>query len=196
MKNKIFTDRKYQKVVQKSYNILGRNDFNLYDFFKLCPFTIEQLRIDNRHLKIKEWRHLGIFWSLLSGNNLLETGEIFKRTHSIAYHSLNIIYNDLHWYGENSIYIDRIKAILIKARFYEICFKLNDFDFCLMQCDGRSKIDHETKFIQIDYSLLTHENQFELYDFFVKCKLENAKELTLKVIDYYNNLYIEKNTIS
>lgn len=189
---KVFPDSKYKKIVQKSYNLLGRNKFYLYDFFKKCPYTIEQLRKDNRHKLIKEWRHIGIFWALLSGKNLLETAEIFKRNHSISYRTINILYDDLNFYGEKSIYIDRIKAILIQSRLHKTCFKLNDFDFCLINHTDHSKIDFETKFIEIDYSLLESKNQFELYDFFLKYKFENAKELAIKVSEYYRNYYVQK----
>lgn len=189
---KVFPDSKYKKIVQKSYNILDCKEFNLYDFFKACPYTIEQLRKDNRHQVIKEWRHIGVFWALLSGKNLLKTAEIFQRNHSISYRSLNIVYNDLHLYGENSIYIDRMRAVIVKSRLHIFCFKIDNFNFRLIHHGKRSFIDFETNYVQIDYSLLKGENQFELYDFFLKYKLENAKELAIKVSEYYQNYYVQK----
>lgn len=189
---KVFPDSKYKKIVQKSYNILDCKEFNLYDFFKTCPHTIEQLRKDNRHQSIKEWRHIGVFWALLSGKNLLETAEIFQRNHSISYRSLNVVYNDLHLYGENSIYIDRMRAVIVKSRYHIIAFKINNLMFCLIHRGKQSLIDIETNYVQIDYSLLESKNQFELYDFFLKYKLENAKELALKVSEYYKNYYVQK----
>lgn len=189
---KVFPDSKYKKIVQKSYNILDCKEFNLYDFFKACPYTIEQLRKDNRHQLIKEWRHIGVFWALLSGKNLLETAKIFQRNHSISYRSLKVVYNDLHLYGENSIYIDRMRAVIVKSRLHIFCFQIDNFNFRLIHHGKRSFIDIETNYVQIDYSLLESKNQFELYDFFLKYKLENAKELALKVSEYYKNYYVQK----
>ena len=68
-----------------------RNFYTMHEFYLICPYSHEELKIPNRSRDIMQWRQLGMVWSCLSGNSLVESGRMFGKDHATVVYSQEMV---------------------------------------------------------------------------------------------------------
>lgn len=69
----------------------NRKFYTMHEFFLVCPYSIDELRIPNRSRDIMQWRQLGMAWACLSGKSTVEAGSLFNKDHATAIYSQEMI---------------------------------------------------------------------------------------------------------
>lgn len=68
-----------------------RNFYTMHEFFLVCPYSIDELRIPNRSRDIMQWRQLGMAWACLCGMSIIEAGKTFNKDHATVVYSQEMI---------------------------------------------------------------------------------------------------------
>lgn len=92
-------------------DILQLPEYDMKDFWSVCPYTAASLLPQNRLYDVRSWRQLGMTWMVLSGESIIETGRVFERDHSTCAHAMSIILKALTNPGYDEIMemIDRVR---------------------------------------------------------------------------------------
>jgi hypothetical protein len=78
------------------------------DFLSVCPYTVEELRRNNRQPEILVWRYVGMTWLILEGYSLRNSARYFnKKDHATVIHAMKQVELSLSGYG-----LTRIKSII------------------------------------------------------------------------------------
>jgi hypothetical protein len=88
-------------------NLLGINKIYFEAFYNVCPFTLSTLKSKQKQEPLIFYKHLGAFWTWLSGETLEQTGLYFNKTHATVIHSLNNVINE-----KDYTYKEYLKAII------------------------------------------------------------------------------------
>lgn len=62
-------------------------------FWKVCPFTIEELKTKSRKQKIVTWRYIAMFFDYNERRNMIETSNRFNLTHASIINGFKRIQN-------------------------------------------------------------------------------------------------------
>jgi hypothetical protein len=68
-----------------------RQFYTMHEFFLVCPYSHEELKRPNRARDIMQWRQLGMTWAVLSGNTLVESGNLFGKDHATVIYAVSMI---------------------------------------------------------------------------------------------------------
>lgn len=68
-----------------------RNFYTMHEFFYVCPFSIDEMKVPNRSREIMQWRQLGMAWASLCGKSIVEAGAIFNKDHSTVVYSQQMV---------------------------------------------------------------------------------------------------------
>ena len=68
-----------------------RNFYTMHEFFLVCPFSHEELKIANRSRERMQWRQIGMTWASLTGLSLKESGKLFNKDHATVIYSQEMI---------------------------------------------------------------------------------------------------------
>lgn len=63
----------------------------MHEFFLVCPYTLDEMRIPNRSREIMQWRQLGMAWASLCGKSIVEAGQLFNKDHATVVYSQQMI---------------------------------------------------------------------------------------------------------
>ena len=63
----------------------------MHEFFLVCPYSHEELKIANRSRDRMQWRQLGMAWATLTGLSLTESGKLFNKDHATVIYSQEMI---------------------------------------------------------------------------------------------------------
>lgn len=58
-------------------------------FFNVCPYTIDDLRIESRKQDLMQWRQIGVVWLLICDYNSVSVANYFNKHHSNVYCALS-----------------------------------------------------------------------------------------------------------
>jgi hypothetical protein len=72
-----------------------RNFYTMHEFFLVCPYTHEELKIANRSRDRMQWRQLGMAWATLTGLSLTESGNMFNKDHATVIYSQQMLIDAL-----------------------------------------------------------------------------------------------------
>jgi len=68
-----------------------RSFYTMHEFFLVCPYSHEELKIVNRSRDRMQWRQLGMAWATLTGLSLTEAGKTFNKDHATVVYSQEMI---------------------------------------------------------------------------------------------------------
>lgn len=68
-----------------------RQFYTMHEFFLVCPYSQDELKKPNRARDIMQWRQLGMTWAVLSGNTLVESGNMFGKDHATVIYAVSMI---------------------------------------------------------------------------------------------------------
>ena len=68
-----------------------RNFYTMHEFFLVCPYSIDELKIPNRSRDIMQWRQLGMAWACLCGMSIVEAGKMFNKDHATVVYSQEML---------------------------------------------------------------------------------------------------------
>jgi len=68
-----------------------RSFYTMHEFFLVCPYSHEELKIANRSRDRMQWRQLGMAWATLTGLSLTESGKLFNKDHATVIYSQEMI---------------------------------------------------------------------------------------------------------
>lgn len=68
-----------------------RNFYTMHEFFLVCPYSIDELKIPNRSRDLMQWRQLGMAWACLCGNSIVEAGKMFCKDHATVVYSQEML---------------------------------------------------------------------------------------------------------
>lgn len=68
-----------------------RNFYTMHEFFLVCPYSHEELKIANRSRELMQWRQLGMAWACLCGSSTVDAGKMFNKDHATAIYSQEMI---------------------------------------------------------------------------------------------------------
>ena len=68
-----------------------RNFYTMHEFFLVCPYSIDELKIPNRSRDIMQWRQLGMAWACLCGMSIVEAGKTFNKDHATVVYSQKML---------------------------------------------------------------------------------------------------------
>lgn len=68
-----------------------RQFYTMHEFFLVCPYSHEELKIANRSRDRMQWRQLGMTWAVLSGNTLVDAGRMFEKDHATVIYAVSMI---------------------------------------------------------------------------------------------------------
>ena len=88
VKNGTTYGRKIKYILSK---LPKRNFYTMHEFFLVCPYTHEELKIVNRSRDRMQWRQLGMAWATLTGLSLTEAGKTFNKDHATVVYSQEMI---------------------------------------------------------------------------------------------------------
>jgi len=72
-----------------------RNFYTMHEFFLVCPYSHEELKIANRSRDRMQWRQLGMAWATLTGLSLTESGNMFNKDHATVIYSQQMLIDAL-----------------------------------------------------------------------------------------------------
>lgn len=72
-----------------------RSFYTMHEFFLVCPYTHEELKIANRSRDRMQWRQLGMAWATLTGLSLTESGNMFNKDHATVIYSQQMLIDAL-----------------------------------------------------------------------------------------------------
>ncbi len=72
-----------------------RNFYTMHEFFLVCPYSHEELKIANRSRDRMQWRQLGMAWATLTGLSLTESGKLFNKDHATVIYSQQMLIDAL-----------------------------------------------------------------------------------------------------
>jgi hypothetical protein len=67
----------------------------MHEFFLVCPYTHEELKIANRSRDRMQWRQIGMAWATLTGLSLSESGKLFNKDHATVIYSQQMLIDAL-----------------------------------------------------------------------------------------------------
>lgn len=88
VKNGTTYGRKIKYILGK---LPKRSFYTMHEFFLVCPYTHEELKIANRSRDRMQWRQLGMAWATLTGLSLTESGKLFNKDHATVIYSQEMI---------------------------------------------------------------------------------------------------------
>jgi hypothetical protein len=170
-------------------NFLGKKEFNMIEFYRSCPYTLDGLKKKNRQRDIKIWRHIGIIWALLSGKNIAQATKIFSRHHSLAVYTSKNISFDVEIYKEKTIYKPYFDRILqFGSHINNIDLEIEGINYCFGFFKDGSYYDQLNNIYHIDLSLTNEQTKLELYELLTSFGITNVKNHVNKIIEYvYKN---------
>lgn len=65
--------------------------FTMQDFYSVCPYTLEELKIQNRHREIMQWRQLGMVIYAIVNSHVSNAGKHFERDHATVIHAMKMV---------------------------------------------------------------------------------------------------------
>ena len=68
-----------------------RKFYTMHEFFMVCPYTQDELKIPNRSREIMQWRQLGMCWASLTGLSIVEAGKMFNKDHATVVYSQKMV---------------------------------------------------------------------------------------------------------
>jgi hypothetical protein len=68
-----------------------RQFYTMHEFFLVCPYSHEELKIANRSRDRMQWRQLGMTWAVLSGKTLVDAGRMFEKDHATVIYATSMI---------------------------------------------------------------------------------------------------------
>jgi hypothetical protein len=68
-----------------------RNFYTMHEFFLVCPYTLDEMKIPNRSRDIMQWRQLGMTWACLCGSSTVEAGKMFCKDHATVVYSQEMV---------------------------------------------------------------------------------------------------------
>jgi len=68
-----------------------RNFYTMHEFFLVCPYSKDELKIPNRSRDIMQWRQLGMAWACLCGMSIVEAGKMFNKDHATVVYSQEML---------------------------------------------------------------------------------------------------------
>jgi hypothetical protein len=68
-----------------------RQFYTMHEFFLVCPYSHEELKIANRSRDRMQWRQLGMTWAVLSGMTLVDAGSLFNKDHATVIYATSMI---------------------------------------------------------------------------------------------------------
>lgn len=75
-----------------------RNFYTMHEFFLVCPYSHEELKIADRSRDKMQWRQLGMAWATLTGLSLTESGNMFNKDHATVIYSQQMLIDALDGY--------------------------------------------------------------------------------------------------
>jgi hypothetical protein len=72
-----------------------RNFYTMHEFFLVCPYSHEELKIADRSRNKMQWRQLGMAWATLTGLSLTESGNMFNKDHATVIYSQQMLIDAL-----------------------------------------------------------------------------------------------------
>lgn len=72
-----------------------RNFYTMHEFFLVCPYSHEELKIADRSRDKMQWRQLGMAWATLTGLSLTEAGNMFNKDHATVIYSQQMLIDAL-----------------------------------------------------------------------------------------------------
>ena len=72
-----------------------RNFYTMHEFFLVCPYSHEELKIADRSRDKMQWRQLGMAWATLTGLSLTESGNMFNKDHATVIYSQQMLIDAL-----------------------------------------------------------------------------------------------------
>ena len=72
-----------------------RNFYTMHEFFLVCPYSHEELKIADRSRDKMQWRQLGMAWATLTGLSLTESGKLFNKDHATVIYSQQMLIDAL-----------------------------------------------------------------------------------------------------
>ena len=88
VKNGTTYGRKIKYILSK---LPARKFYTMHEFFLVCPYSHEELKIANRSRDRMQWRQLGMAWATLTGLSLTESGKLFNKDHATVIYSQEMI---------------------------------------------------------------------------------------------------------
>ena len=88
VKNGTTYGRKIKYILSK---LPKRSFYTMHEFFLVCPYTHEELKIANRSRDRMQWRQLGMAWATLTGLSLAESGKLFNKDHATVVYSQEML---------------------------------------------------------------------------------------------------------
>lgn len=68
-----------------------RNFYTMHEFFLVCPYSHDELKVANRSRDLMQWRQLGMAWACLCGSSTVEAGKMFNKDHATVVYSQEMI---------------------------------------------------------------------------------------------------------
>lgn len=68
-----------------------RNFYTMHEFFLVCPYSHDELKVANRSRDLMQWRQLGMAWACLCGNSIVEAGKMFCKDHATVVYSQEMV---------------------------------------------------------------------------------------------------------
>jgi hypothetical protein len=90
--------------------ITGISNFEMSDFWDVCPYTFEGWERQTRKREILFWRNVGMLYAYLSGYTLEKAGKMFHRDHATVIHSIKSIVTAYEGWGHIEL-VDIINTI-------------------------------------------------------------------------------------
>lgn len=68
-----------------------RNFYTMHEFFLVCPYSHNELKVANRSRDLMQWRQLGMAWACLCGMSIVEAGKTFNKDHATVVYSQEML---------------------------------------------------------------------------------------------------------
>jgi len=68
-----------------------RNFYTMHEFFLVCPYSHDELKVANRSRDLMQWRQLGMAWACLCGMSIVEAGKTFNKDHATVVYSQEML---------------------------------------------------------------------------------------------------------
>ena len=68
-----------------------RKFYTMHEFFLVCPYSHDELKVANRSRDLMQWRQLGMVWACLCGSSTVDAGKMFNKDHATAIYSQEMI---------------------------------------------------------------------------------------------------------
>lgn len=89
--------------------------FEMEDFWKVCPYSLNELNSKNRKRELVAWRYTAYAWSMVNMKCVSRVGRYFEKKHCSVLHGLDQLELALDGFGNREI-IKAIKTVAAESK--------------------------------------------------------------------------------